>query len=602
MQDDFRTTIFERMSLARDGFMTRTLIAEENRLRPAFDCVLLPEPHIRHTQWDHGDVTSRALRVWLAMREIANEPVPGPWEEGLWRHLQYVLLTPSGMACVPDHSDPAKGEFYYHMWDQGRSFDYLVYRLGHRLTCRHERPLLLGLIRRLQEGVLARAVSTTLPDGEESLHWPSDLFWNESTTLPEGRDFGYQNWYNWCIVTSQLLGPQVDLALLTGEQGDLDLAMRIARGFLAGHESRRRSTSPMFSEDGAFMGHFHGAVSGLDALVRLAHLLWHRGERELAISWIELAVRVWRWIFDADRNACPGTSCGCFPETAADQPSCVSELCCTADMIELAGNLARCAELDPRWEELADLWDDVERFTRNEILKTQLTDPARLLPHLVCTDELTEAEAAARLDRLQGTWASCRPHLPDMGVYGSEGWLRNVSPKLLDDPAVGPHTPVITSGGCCAYAGCRALCHAWQNAVVSRGDCTMVRIAAGHANGAIRIEALADGGVTATAARDHELRVRIPSHVAEGAVRAEGAGAKREGRWFVVQLAAGETVTVRWPLTEWETDEIFGSPNGARLFAASAADERVSVHLRYAGNRLIGITPRGPKIDYLTGL
>lgn len=597
MKPDLRETIQQRTILARDGFMTQTVDCVATGMRPAFDCVLLPQPKIRHTQWDHGDTTSRALLAWLYVREITSDDKTGrKIEDGLWQHLQSCLHPQTGLAFVPEHSDLLNCQYYYHLWDQGRVLTYLAARL--RISGEDEQKRLLVLIRRLQAGLCHIATHKKLPDGETALTWASDAFWNESSTLPGDRDFGDQNWVGWCLVASQLIEPQTMLAEITGDPHDLDLAMMTARGFLAGFEKRRLSTAPMFAADGHFRGHFHSAVSGLLGLVKLSRLLWARGETVQATEWIDLTTRAYRWIFDPKRNVNPGCSCGYFSETAAEVPHGCSELCCAADMVELAAELAQCAALNLRWAKLSDLWDDVERFTRNEIFKMQFTKLDRLLPHTV-----DPASALETLSRLLGTWGSCRSFLPDAGLYTGRKDAQLNMPQAAT-PAT-DDTPMLTSGGCCANSGVRALYTTWKQTVVT-GECvTSVRIASRHEDLNVVLKSLDEGGLRFHARRDHTLRIRIPMRVKFDTVRVEGSQIREwsaDHRWLSLTLRADEKGTIRWPVVEWSAREVAGPVNRLGLWPGVGLEERLTCVLDYHGNELVHIEPAAIKLPYLDGL
>ena len=590
--------ITQRVLLARDGFMMKTVDAVPTGMRPAFDCVLLPQPRIRHTQWDHGDTTSRALLAWMYVREITGDDnsTGREFEEGLWLHLQSVLHPQTGLAFVPEHSDIEVGQYYYHLWDQGRALTYLAARL--RISSEAEQARLLVLIRRLQAGLRQIATATKLPGGETALTWASDAFWNESTTFPADRDFGDQNWIGWCLVASQIIEPQVMLAEFTGDPRDLDLALMTARGFLAGFEERRLSSAPMFAKDGHFRGHFHSAASGLLGLVKLSRLLWARGDKSQAAEWIDLAARAYRWIFNPQDNVNPGCTCGYFPETAADTPHKCSELCCVADMVELAAELAQCAALDPRWDSLSDLWDDVERFTRNEIFKMQFTDMDRLLPYIA-----DQAAGTDTLSRLMGTWGSCRTFLPDAGMYpGREDAQLNM-PQAATPATDG--TPMLTSGGCCAYSGVRALRAAWKLSVVTDGSETAVRIPGQHEDSNVAITPLESGGIQFHSLRAVTLRIRIPARVRFESVVVTGPNDlewSADHRWLSLHLLSEESGTIQWPVPEWSISEMAGPLNHMGLWPGTPRDERLTCILEYRGNELVRITPEAIRLPYISGL
>ncbi len=448
--------------------MSQSVSRTANGVRPHFDLQLAPVPHIRASQWDFGDMTSRALIAWQCVREVLGDAAGDPdLEAGLWQHLRSCLHPDTGLAFVPDHSDPAQGQYYYHMWDQGMVFYHLVQRF-HRGDAEA-----LPWIRRLQQGLIALArrdvlhdrqgIPGLVPDFSRVLWWPTDCFWNDANTPLPNRDFGKMHWTNFTPVAGVLLRPQAMLAGRTNDPNDLELALELAGGFLCGFQEQRGSTSPTFDEHGRFKGHFHGTITGVIGLVVLGrHLLGH-GEPELGCRYVELAARVYRWAAcDTISNPNRACSCGYFPETAGYGPragvSGVSELCCTADMIELACELAACADLDPQWTRLADLWSDVERFTINQVFQSQFTDPARLRARLPDTD------ADHALERLRGSWIGLRSFPNDLGWYRRTDGIAVTVPQEQAAQSSRPIVACLIPAGCCAYSAVRALAAAWRMA------------------------------------------------------------------------------------------------------------------------------------------
>jgi len=587
--------------------MTHTVDRVASGYCPTFDCVLLPIPQLRHTQWDHGDVMSRALLAWQYVAQITGDQSAGKdIRQGLWRHLRSVVHPQSGMAFVPEHSDVASGHYYYHMWDQGRLFDYLVLRMTAPSTNPSELDSLLGMVRRLQMGVLSLAVQHRLQNGEVALYWPLDVFWGGKPGLPPSRDFGDQNWYGWCISSSQLLGPQSLLAKATGDESDLDLAIQIARGFLAGLEHRRGSTCPMFGPQGGFRGHWHGAISGLSALVTLARHLWTLGDRSLSQEWIALAKRVYGWLRNGDLNTNPVSSCGMCPETASDEPWSASEICCTADLIELSVNLAACANLRPEWRELADAWDVVERATRNELLKTQITTPEALIPQVLADRNVDISETRTRLSKLSGAWASGRTFLGDLGQYIGPVALRDRFATLSSEAMLRPDTPMLHSGGCCAYSGIRGLFAAWKHSVVQQDDTTEIRIPTEYQDANVTVHSRGAGTLSFSTHRDCSLRLRCPAHVKPDEILLDGAQVRgswgTDSRWLSLPLVAGDTGTLAWPTIEWQTREVIGPINEQGAMPGVDANERVESTLTYQGNLLVDVQPSPLRLPYMEGL
>ena len=606
---DLRSLLGRRVVLARDGFMSQCVDAVPKGCRPHLVCDLLPVPLVAESQWDHADCTSRALRAWCCVREITGASTTGrAVEAGLWAYLQSVINPETGLACVPEYSNRPEGPCYYHTWDQGRLFDYLVLRWAEIAQTSDEKAEMLARIRRLQGGLTALSAVTEQSDGTVARWWPAEVYY-DTQPQPETGSRGPHDFRGWCIGGSQFLPPQVRLAVLTGEPADLNLALEMARGFLAGYEHRRGSTAPMFAADGRFHGHFHGAVSGLDGVVQLACHLYHLGETVLATEWIELAVRVYRWIFDSARNVNPGSACGCFPETARDEPHMTSELCCTADMIEFAMHLAECAALHPRWAALADLWDDAECFLRNEVFKTQMTDVGRLAALAVRPPAMTPGEALATLRRQDGIWIFGRQFLHDLLKMQRPETLSSV-PWLVQDAAgkAGDArlVPVLSSGGCCAYSGVRALHAVWRHAACTGAPAAVeMRIPISFDDGILGVTPLPEEtGLRIRSCGSRRLRLRIPRHVERVAVDARDTAAVWSGdrRWLTLDLAAGSEAAVTWQPRDWAAVETFGPLNADGVVPGVAPNERVRCTLHYRGAEVVRVEPENAAMPFARGL
>lgn len=609
LNSELRGMIRNRVLLARDGFMSRCVDPVPTGCRPHLVCELLPVPLVASSQWDHGDGTSRALRAWSCVREITHDSQTGrAVEDGLWRHLQSLIHPVTGLACVPEYSHLPAGPHYYHTWDQGRLFDYLVLRWSQLAESAAEKSALLARIRRLQHTLTSLSSSRRQEDGNLARWWPAEVYY-DAEPQPATGTCGPHDFRDWCIGASQFLPPQVRLAALTGDPADLDLALEIARGFLAGYERRRGSSAPMFAANGKFYGHFHGAVSGLDGVLQLASLLYRRGETVLGGQWIELAIRVYRWIFDPALNTNAGSRCGCCSETAQDVPHQTSEMCCTADMIEFAAHLAECATLHPRWAMLADLWDDVERFTRNEVFKTQVTDLDRIAKHVVLPPGVSSEQAQAMLRRQLGSWVFGRPFLHDLVHWQSAAAIPGLPWIAAAGGASGPSpvVPVLQGAGCCAYSGLRALHVAWKKAIGADPASVEVRIPAAYDDETVAIEPLpAEMGMQIQARTARSVRLRLPLGVEKDSVRVESGKAtahwSADRRWITFVLAAGQAATVSWQPRDWTVAETFGPFNELGVVPHVGRHERVSCTSHYRGNDLIATEPAGATFPYAQGL
>lgn len=598
--------IEQRLRIARDGFLRQSLSPTPRGLRPHFDMILAPVPRLAHSQWDFGDMTSRALIDWLLIRQVLGpDAVDTTVESGLWRHLESFLHPETGLAFVPDHSVSPGGPYYYHMWDQGMMFHLLVLTLLSKSDAGPDRRLTLERIRRLQAGLQHKARRTVLHDRQglpglvadfsEVLWWPTDGFWDDATVFPSDRDFGAMHWIHFTFVAGLLLRPQAALAALTGEERDVKLAIELAGGFLCGFEEVRGSTSPMFDPGGRFKGHFHGAVTGLIGVVELGRYLLDHGDAAQGERLIALAIQVYRWIFDFTPGSNPNAACSCgyFPETIGYGPRAgvtgVTELCCTADVIELAAALAACHTLRSAWRGLADLWDDIERFTVNEVFHTQFTDPERLLP---------------RLDRMRGVWAGFHSFPCDVAWYQTAAGVAKQIPELdlTEVPAV---VPLLSAAGCCAYSGVRALCTAWKESVCTAPGRTEVRIVTSHEDANVEIQPLSEGGLSYRARGAHTLRVRLPARVDRRTVRFSGVASAvpdPASPWVELDLAAGTAGAVRWEIPVWTSAEKVGCINHVGAWPDLPANDTPRYRLQYRGNALVAIEPPGLAFPYLEGL
>lgn len=610
MNTELRQAIQARATLARDGFMSRCVDAVPSGHRAPFCCELLPTPSVSQSQWDHADNTARALRAWYCVRQITGDQDTGrAIEAGLWQHLQSVIHPATGLAFVPEFSHDGQGPFYYHTWDQGRLFDYLVLRWSAIVTDASDKAALLARIRRLQHGLRALSTTATQADGTVARWWPAEVYF-DAAPQPESGNCGPHDFRGWCIGAAQFLPPQVRLAALTGDPADLALALEMARGFLAGYERRRGSTAPMFATDGQFAGHFHGAVSGLDGVLQLAVLLYRAGDAALATEWIELAVRVYGWIFDPTRNANPGSTCGCFSETARAEPHFTSEMCCTADMLEFAAHLAECAALHPRWAALADAWDDVERFTRGEVFKTQVTDLERIAALVIRPASMTPEQALTMLRRQEGSWIFGRPFLHDLlgrqrpASIHTAAWLEVQADARAADEAL---VPVLRGAGCCAYSGVRALHVAWHHAAAHVAGVLELRLPLAYQDATLTVTPLADGaGLRLMASAPRTLRVRVPRYLEDGSVSVTGTAEaptwSDDRRWLTLTLAAGQAAAVNWRPRAWTTTETFGPRNELGVVPGVGRDERVRCTLYYHGAELVHVAPGHATLPLEKGL
>ncbi|HEY3331114.1 MAG TPA: hypothetical protein VGK19_13890 [Capsulimonadaceae bacterium] len=597
--------ITERLRLAQGGFMAQNVVWQGDACRPIFASEILPRPLREESQWDHGDTTARALYCWAKMASLGEI---GESDSGVIRglevHFSNILSPLTGMAFVPEYSEPEEGDYYYHMWDQGRVLEYLLLDIELRGVAAAES---MQRAKQLIAGVTQLAVRKSAPDGSTYLEWESDAYWNGSPTMPEGRHFGKYCWHGWCIVSSQLVGPVARLSALTGDSALAALAAEIGTGYLVGGEHRRGSTTPTFDRDGRFYGQYHGNACGVLGLCNLADLYDLRGDIDGAASQRGMVVQIYHWMMGRGAsNENVVSSCGYAPETSAPERWPVSELCSTVDIVELAMRLARYAEAGVVDCDARLLWDDVERCVVNELFLRQVTDPGK------CVAEGGGRSDDDSLSWLDGTWASCRSFLCDHGQFpptgssapnmpgsDAEGGSNGQSPNRAE--ALGVR---MTSGACCAYHGVRALL-AVRDALIDEsgtdGGSPTVTIRSPFAYESASVSVIADGesGWYLLAKRDCVVHV-LKSLTADLVMKADCL--TERDYWFECAVRAGDKLS--WSVTPqmWTSYEVAGSVNSPTLIGGVGDGRAIDTQFSYCGNKIVSMEPRGIVMPYLKGL
>jgi hypothetical protein len=585
-------SVVERAQFALQGFMTGNPEPVPSGHRVFFGIEPFPIPRAAHLQWDDGDGTARALDAWLLLRAMTADCDTGAdVEAGQWRYLLSLINPATGLVAVADLSHPHREGCLYHCWDQGRTLRHLVNRyLGEPAR---ERSKTESMIVSMIAGLKRLSSRKALPDGKAADYWEYEAYRDDRPLM---KDTDYDFTYAWAIANGQLLDPACAWASMTGSKQDLDWAMRLAAGFVAGLETRRGSTTPMFGPGGQFYGHFHCAASSLVGLVHLAHLLIRRASIELGKAYLDTAVRAYRWIFsEGNRNR--GGSHGWFPESSAKRQSCISEICCTADMIELASALASTAGMIEGYEDLDVLWDDVDRFTRNELCQMQILNPDKLLRWL--DPATSEAREAFRLvaGRYRGGWS-----------FG-HAWPHELMDFDKDSrPEFDPAVLRVPIGGCCSYSGPRGLHAYWKAGVDIRPGEIEIRFPMDYESQTITVAEVGTGGLRCTVRKPSRVLVRIPGNVEKGTVRVMRNGLAmtkradpRSGR-LIVDSEPGTEYSVTWDNPEWTSHETLGPANDGHL-EGMPVGSRITYSLTYGGNSLKEMTPReGALLPYEDGL
>jgi hypothetical protein len=562
-----------------DHYMINNPEKTDRGHRSHFSIVPLNKPSTMHCQWDDGDCTSRALDAWLFARIITgNQELGRDVEEGQWRYLQSLFHPENGLICVADHNRPGIG-YYCHLWDQGRTLRHLINRYQLLSTDNVTRVRIKQLISGLFRGLDQLSLQTDLGEGHIGRYWVFDAYWNGQPTTRE-MDFGSCHFTNFAIGSAQFLDPAVTWAVITGDLALLDWAVQLADGFVAGLEKRREGTLPMFGDNGRFYGHFHTVASGLTGLVHLATELHRQGQTALSRYYLDIVIRSYRWIFSPE-NPCRGSSYGWFPENSGKKAQPMGEICCIADMIELAAALAGLAFKITGYADLDSCWDDVDRFTTNELCMTQTTSLEKHLAHVAATDK--DAFLAIAPMYLGG-WT------------GVHEW-----PECLACP------PGNQVGGCCLYSGPRGFYACWKS-IVSENDSENTRHQSGdhhipsleirfpgkYISQAIQMDLQPEGGLSFIVSQPSHVSVRIPTSADKDSVRVLQDGKAIPETTINVQnriklhAQAGLSYHVSWSDLAWTSIEsLVMEHNPASLDYPD--DAPITYQIEYRGNRLTGV-------------
>ena len=382
------------------------------------------------------------------------------------------------------------------------------------------------------------------------VHYDPDEVADPSESMPKALNASYAHW------PAQAL---VQFARVMSDEPALELAGKIYRGIIRHGDYFDAEGRWLTDRDGERqdMVHFHAHSMVLLGALQYALLA---GDRET----IDFVVRSY-----AHARAQGEPLTGFFPENVVaygEGKTC--ELCCVADMVDLALRLAAAGLGD-------DYWDDADRYVRNHLVEGQLvradwvgrqlqrTPPSKPPPHST-TDRVAE--------RNVGAFA---------GNAGVNEWVDYASRAIF-------HWRVpMDIQHCCTGNGTRALYYAWEH--ILHYDA---------ATGKLRVNLLLNraspwadigshipyvGQVDVKVKQPVELSIRIPEWVEAKQVWAEVNGESRnigfEGRYAGLGgVKPGDVAVLRFPIAERE-DVI-------------AVDTRVFALVR-KGNDVVAIDPPG---------
>jgi len=256
---------------------------------------------------------------------------------------------------------------------------------------------------------------------------------------------------------------------------------------------------------------------------------------------------------------------GFFPEYLDDWPDdrgvVDCEACCTADMIQLALNLTRAG--------LADYWDDVDRYVRNQFAEMQITDTGRLASLAARSPTVPvgqDEDAEGMPDRLLGDFA---------GWSGANDFYIGVGPGIQH---------------CCLGNCSRALYAVWANILDWHAGSLRVNLLLNRASAWADLNSYIpyEGRAEIRLKQDCTLLIRIPEWATASEVRCAVNEVRRalewEGRYAVVgPVGRGDVVRLEFPLSERTVTETIGG---------------LTYTLTLRGNEVVEIQPPGRNYPY----
>lgn len=485
-------------SLAMSSLLARIDLNREARPYFWIDIRQTP-PQATHSYWDGVDIAGRFVDGLLLARQMTGRNDGAEAEAQLRQYLWA-------------QQDPQDGLFYN--WEDealsGGEMSKYIPNAGVLTRPRH-----VDLF--CQRGPLI-ALCTLLATGDETAlprwHRLVQGLWGitERTALDELRFPTYRwaptlkpEWTTGASVPEKWLGYRYALLTglargveLVGDNATRELALGLARWYM------RHGDVPAH---GRYAANTHsGGI--LPTAVGIARLGVHTGDAEM-IAW---AQRVYAWTsantpdfgFLRDGLGLEGFFAG------------TCETCGLADLVHLALVLTQAG--------VADYWDDLERFGRNQLLENQYRDAATLRQLYPGIDESVLAmmhggfECAAFPNRL-------------LAYSGIEA--------------------------CCIGGGLRALYHIWRGAISETSDTTHIHL--GFSRATAHVEVIGHepwrGCINVRLYTSRRLAIRVPGHAALEAVTVTIDGQRVEPTWSghyaqLERLATGQVVTLTYPLQE----------------------------------------------------
>ena len=484
------------------------------------------------------------------MRQMAGEPKADAVEEGVRRRIRgyqrsdhLTWVNPAAFTGP----DAGLAEEWASTWGSAKllySLAETYERTGDKTLAAEAREILIAL----------KKIASW--DGPRAFYPAGPAPWKDGQWLTEP---------GWCSIHSRnypfVVEPFIRYWECTGDEEGLELAKAFTEGFLADSQPGMGELR-IDAKTGAFQNHVHLHTHAIWGVAHLGAVLHEP-------RYLQWAGRAYDFV------VANGTDYGWSPEFLP-QPEYRSEVCTVGDMVSTAVWLARGGR--------PDVWDYVERTIRNTIRRSQffLTPAFLELFHRLHKDKPREevARAIAELRRLEGGFVA-QTGFDDWVCYfasiGKAGLCENGVQMM----------------GCCPPEGMRALWEAWNGVVETRPEGVFINMTLGRDHPAARVRAFRpqDGRMDVEAKRPGAYFLRPPGWADRASVRLMRRGKATPTQWggpdgayvAAADVAAGERISLAWAV-----------PRFTQTFVPTSVPGRSdSVSVRWVGNEVIGVEPRG---------
>jgi hypothetical protein len=255
-------------------------------------------------------------------------------------------------------------------------------------------------------------------------------------------------------------------------------------------------------------------------------------------------------------------------------------------MIELAAELAQCSILDSSLEGYTRFWDDVERFTRNGLLRSQFF-------------VTTEYERLLR----QAVGAKWSPAMLERARQLEGGWCDAVQPNNLTRVISRTDTPFLSIAGCCSYSGPRGLYATWRRILRRQGPDLFINMSLDRDSpwASVRSGLPQRGEVQTILHQPLNVHYRAPRWVDRRTVRVTVNAAPVQLEWdrgaagyLVVRGGKpGDRIVITFPVVARITKEKIGGDNSGDDVGVGFSEpgNRIEYTLTWLGDDVVSIAP-----------